>query len=44
MDNFTAHLLRFVTEAQSTLELNEHQGSASGLSFATRLASGSSLV
>nr|HID14715.1 CRISPR system precrRNA processing endoribonuclease RAMP protein Cas6 [Anaerolineae bacterium] len=28
MDHFTAHRLRFVTEAQSTIELNEHQGSA----------------
>jgi len=28
MDNFTAHRLRFVTEVQSTIELNEHQGSA----------------
>jgi len=28
MDNFTAHRLRFVTEAQSIIELNEHQGSA----------------
>lgn len=28
MDDFTAHRLRFVTEAQSTIELNEHQGSA----------------
>ena len=28
MENFTAHRLRFVTEAQSTIELNEHQGSA----------------
>jgi len=28
MQNFTAHRLRFVTEAQSTIELNEHQGSA----------------
>jgi len=28
MDNFTAHRLRFVTEVQSIIELNEHQGSA----------------
>jgi len=28
MDNFTAHRLRFATEVQSTIELNEHQGSA----------------
>ena len=28
MQNFTAHRLRFVTEVQSTIELNEHQGSA----------------
>ena len=28
MDNFTAHRLRFVTEAQGIIELNEHQGSA----------------
>ncbi len=28
MDHFTAHRLRFVTEVQSTIELNEHQGSA----------------
>ena len=28
MDDFTAHRLRFVAEAQSTIELNEHQGSA----------------
>ena len=28
MDNFTAHRLRFVTEVQSIVELNEHQGSA----------------
>jgi hypothetical protein len=28
MDNFTAHRLRFVTEVQTPLELNEHQGSA----------------
>ncbi len=28
MQNFTAHRLRFVAEAQSTIELNEHQGSA----------------
>ena len=28
MDNFTAHRLRFVTEVQSMVELNEHQGSA----------------
>ncbi len=28
MHNFTAHRLRFVAEAQSTIELNEHQGSA----------------
>jgi len=28
MDSFTAHRLRFVTEAQGVIELNEHQGSA----------------
>ncbi len=28
MQNFTAHRLRFVTEVQTTIELNEHQGSA----------------
>ena len=28
MQHFTAHRLTFVTEAQSTVELNEHQGSA----------------
>ena len=28
MDHFTAHRLRFRTRVQSTLELNEHQGSA----------------
>jgi len=28
MDHFTAHRLRFVTEVQATIELNEHQGSA----------------
>ncbi len=28
MDNFKAHRLRFVTEVQTTIELNEHQGSA----------------
>ena len=28
MHKFTAHRLRFVTEVQSTIELNEHQGSA----------------
>ncbi len=28
MENFTAHRLRFVTEAQGVIELNEHQGSA----------------
>ena len=28
MRNFTAHRLRFVTEAQTLIELNEHQGSA----------------
>ena len=28
MEHFTAHCLRFVTEAQETIELNEHQGSA----------------
>ncbi|MDY7040945.1 MAG: CRISPR system precrRNA processing endoribonuclease RAMP protein Cas6 [Chloroflexota bacterium] len=28
MNHFTAHRLRFVTEVQATLELNEHQGSA----------------
>jgi len=28
MEHFTAHCLRFVTEAQDTIELNEHQGSA----------------
>ncbi|NLF01822.1 MAG: CRISPR system precrRNA processing endoribonuclease RAMP protein Cas6 [Anaerolineales bacterium] len=28
MHTFTAHRLRFVAEAQSTIELNEHQGSA----------------
>jgi hypothetical protein len=28
MHNFTAHRLRFVTEVQHTIELNEHQGSA----------------
>ena len=28
MDHFTAHRLRFVAEVQSTVELNEHQGSA----------------
>ena len=28
MENFTAHRLRFVTEVQTTIELNEHQGSA----------------
>jgi hypothetical protein len=28
MDNFTAHRLRFVAEAQTIIELNEHQGSA----------------
>jgi len=28
MDNFKAHRLRFVTEVQSEIELNEHQGSA----------------
>lgn len=28
MDNFTAHRLRLVTEVQTPLELNEHQGSA----------------
>ncbi|MEA3338741.1 MAG: CRISPR system precrRNA processing endoribonuclease RAMP protein Cas6 [Chloroflexota bacterium] len=28
MQNFTAHRLRFITEVQSTIELNEHQGSA----------------
>jgi len=28
MQTFTAHRLRFITEAQSTIELNEHQGSA----------------
>jgi hypothetical protein len=28
MHNFTAHRLRFITEVQRTIELNEHQGSA----------------
>jgi hypothetical protein len=28
MQNFTAHRLTFITEARSTVELNEHQGSA----------------
>ncbi len=28
MDHFTAHRLRFVTEVQTPVELNEHQGSA----------------
>jgi len=28
MHNFTAHRLHFITEAQGTIELNEHQGSA----------------
>ena len=28
MDHFTAHRLRFVAKVQSTVELNEHQGSA----------------
>ena len=28
MQNFTAHRLRFVTTVQTTIELNEHQGSA----------------
>jgi hypothetical protein len=28
MNNFKAHRLRFVTEVQTTIELNEHQGSA----------------
>ena len=28
MENFAAHRLRFVAEVQSTIELNEHQGSA----------------
>ena len=28
MNHFTAHRLRFVTEVQHTIELNEHQGSA----------------
>jgi hypothetical protein len=28
MENFTAHRLRFVAEVQSSVELNEHQGSA----------------
>ena len=28
MHTFTAHRLRFLAEAQSTIELNEHQGSA----------------
>jgi hypothetical protein len=28
MDNFTAHRLHFVTQVQTTVELNEHQGSA----------------
>jgi hypothetical protein len=28
MNNFKAHRLRFVTEVQNTIELNEHQGSA----------------
>ncbi len=28
MNHFTAHRLRFVTKVQSTIELNEHQGSA----------------
>jgi len=28
MENFTAHRLRVVAEVQSTIELNEHQGSA----------------
>lgn len=28
MKNFKAHRLRFVTEVQTTIELNEHQGSA----------------
>jgi hypothetical protein len=28
MENFVAHRLRLVAEAQSTIELNEHQGSA----------------
>jgi len=28
MNHFTAHRLRFVAEVQSTIELNEHQGSA----------------
>ncbi|MBD3306313.1 CRISPR system precrRNA processing endoribonuclease RAMP protein Cas6 [candidate division KSB3 bacterium] len=28
MENFKAHRLRFVTEVQNTIELNEHQGSA----------------
>ena len=28
MENFTAHRLRFAAEVQSTIELNEHQGSA----------------
>jgi hypothetical protein len=28
MNHFTAHRLRFVTEVQRTIELNEHQGSA----------------
>jgi hypothetical protein len=28
MDRFTAHRLRFVAEVQTTIELNEHQGSA----------------
>ncbi|MCP4543512.1 MAG: CRISPR system precrRNA processing endoribonuclease RAMP protein Cas6 [Chloroflexi bacterium] len=28
MQNFSAHRLRFVTEVQTTIELNQHQGSA----------------
>ena len=28
MENFVAHSLRLVAEVQSTIELNEHQGSA----------------
>jgi hypothetical protein len=28
MDHFTAHRLRFLTQVQTTVELNEHQGSA----------------
>ncbi len=28
MNNFKAHRLRFITEVQDTIELNEHQGSA----------------